>query len=865
MVFGRKKSRITDIDFRNTVIITAIFSAVIIITAITATDGIWGSETDWISQHFAIPEYFRTRFYKTGDLFPDFAFQLGAGQNIYNFAYYGLMNPVYLPSYLLPQVRMSDYIQIVSIISVYLSCIACYFLLKCHFSRNMSLFLSVIFMCSAPLIFHSHRHIMFINYLPFQLTAMICTGNKDTFKNRIKIIFCSHCILCTSFYFSIGAFASILIYAVFIQLKKFRYPDFRNLKITVLCIFSGIVTAGILWLPTFFTLIRGRESSSASSHITEIFFPEVNLQYLLYVPYSMGLTFISVISVIVMLKNGDRAMKFLSVFFALFVCCPLIVYVFNGTMYLDSKVLIPFLPLMMIVTGGFLEKLFSMKVNFTGTAVISLIVVSADILINYRSVSKNMILLADALITITVIIIFIRTHKKQVVLISLTALSLINCFIVNFHDSYVSKSALDTLYSEDIQKLVDKTNASDGDFYRFSDGSGNGKAVNRIYGDNYYTTNIYSSVSNSDYRRFRFENSENSHRNNALQTQPENIVFDTLMGCRYRIGRNPQAMAGETIEDKEGEWILFKNRNVLPVGYACSDIMNESDWKKLNPAQQSEAMLKNIIVPSDTEVSALRPSESCELDTDFTLYGDTDRIKKVNGVYEVKSDTPFSITAKPEKSIKDKIIFIEFHADNRIGNKSERSDISVSINNVKNTLSDPEWKYNNKNYDFNYVISSDKPVDELKFSFSAGNYILSDFRIYTLDTEVLENDGNDKDVFVIDKETAGGDVIKGSIDVKENGWFNLSVPYDKGFEILVDGVSTEYFKTNTAFIGFPIEKGSHFITINYHTPYRTTGIFMTITGIGMSLYMILCVHTSRRKKFYTVTERKLFHRKGKLI
>ena len=61
-----------------------------------------GSETDWLSQHIVFPEYFRQRFYETGNLFPDFAMEIGGGQNIYNFGYYGLYNPLYLLSYLLP-------------------------------------------------------------------------------------------------------------------------------------------------------------------------------------------------------------------------------------------------------------------------------------------------------------------------------------------------------------------------------------------------------------------------------------------------------------------------------------------------------------------------------------------------------------------------------------------------------------------------------------------------------------------------------------------------------------------------------------------------------------------------------------------
>ena len=71
--------------------------------------GVFGSKVDWISQHSVLPDYFRQQFYNTGQLFPEFAANIGGGQNIYNFAYYGLYSPVVLISYFLPFVKMSDY------------------------------------------------------------------------------------------------------------------------------------------------------------------------------------------------------------------------------------------------------------------------------------------------------------------------------------------------------------------------------------------------------------------------------------------------------------------------------------------------------------------------------------------------------------------------------------------------------------------------------------------------------------------------------------------------------------------------------------------------------------------------------------
>ena len=96
-----------------------------------------GSEIDWLGQHIAFPDYFRKLFYNTGTLFPQFAAELGGGQNIYNFAYYGLFNPVYLLSYALPFVKMATYIQVVAFLEHIADGILCYYWLgRGHFRRQ---------------------------------------------------------------------------------------------------------------------------------------------------------------------------------------------------------------------------------------------------------------------------------------------------------------------------------------------------------------------------------------------------------------------------------------------------------------------------------------------------------------------------------------------------------------------------------------------------------------------------------------------------------------------------------------------------------------------------------------------------------
>lgn len=114
---------------------------------------VYGAQTDWSNQHFAIPEYFRTRFYATGNLFPNFAMQLGSGQNIFNFAYYGLYSPVILLSFAFPWMTMATYLQISNILLTLIGTLLCYFWLRKWFVPNLAFFLALLYLTAAPVIF----------------------------------------------------------------------------------------------------------------------------------------------------------------------------------------------------------------------------------------------------------------------------------------------------------------------------------------------------------------------------------------------------------------------------------------------------------------------------------------------------------------------------------------------------------------------------------------------------------------------------------------------------------------------------------------------------------------------------------------
>ena len=382
-------------------ILTGILGAVVLLIFLVHPGCVYGAQTDWSNQHFAIPEYFRTRFYATGNLFPNFAMQLGSGQNIFNFAYYGLYSPVILLSFAFPWLSMATYLQISNILLTLLSAFLCYFWLRKWFVPNLSLFMAVLYLLAAPVIFHSHHHIMFVNYFPFLFWALFAVHHALEKRCSLSLIAASACILLTSFFFSVGAFFAILIYAIFLTLHQHHVHLFRQLMrtigITCLHLLLGAILAAFLLLPVAWTLLHGRDVSGSSQSLWSLLMPGMHLNYLTYSPFSIGMTSFSILAICAMLCFPQRAYRFLAGIFGVILACPLLLYLMNGTMYLDPKAYIPLLPLLLLLCGFFWKTLQSHQIALRSTLLLFSAVLGMGILSQTGTDAEQIAVILDGL------------------------------------------------------------------------------------------------------------------------------------------------------------------------------------------------------------------------------------------------------------------------------------------------------------------------------------------------------------------------------------------------------------------------------------------------------------------------------------
>lgn len=817
-------------DYLNILIIICSFFVVFFLV-LNGNNLIYASSLDYANQHYLIPEAFRELFYETKDLFPSFLFNLGMGQNIYYFSYYGLFSPIILFSYLFPFINMGTYLMITSVIIVILSIFLFYKWIANHFENKCIRFIATfIFAMATPLIFHSHRHIMFMNYMPFLIMGLFGIDRYILKNKKFLLMISIFLIILTSYFFSVPSLVVLLAYGIFRYLNKEKEFNFKKfgkfiLKFSLLFIIP-ILMAGFLLLPTFYGILNSRFATSSSVNILEALLPNLSFENILYTSYSLGLTAIFIFSISYLLFVKEKGYRFLSVAFLIIIFLPLSNYLLNGFMYLNGKVLIPFLTLGVFVIAKFLEDFWKKKIPFK-KVLVTFFVISVLGCLNYEYFYLYVL---DAFLIL--IILFVSFKKNNhYYLLFLLVISFMASLVVNLNDDLETKKVFSSQYNDTTSDIVEKLYDEEHNLYRIADNSNSFHNVNNVRNIKEYKSTMYSSLANKYYKNFYLNEIRNEivYRNDAIFSDVNNLFFNIYTGNKYYLSTLEEDIIGYKKIKEENDINIYQNNEVFSLGYSSFKLMSLEEYKSLKYPYNVEALLNYVIVDDSSVISNYKT-----------------KIRKVhvkNDKFSFKLDKDKNIV-KPIFNLKEgDILLIRFKMN--YSESCKIGDTSISINGIANKLTCRGWKYHNKNYSFEYVISSNEVIKNLDVKLTKGKYDISDLEVYVINYEDIKDIKNSHDEFIISKQDTKGDVIKGSIIAREKGYFTLSIPYDKGFKAYVDGKLQEVELVNTSFIGFPLDKGKHDIEIIYEAPYLKEGKCLAL--LGTILFIGVLAFDWRRK------------------
>lgn len=822
---------------------------VLALSLIVYTKGkVYGSDGDWLSQHYTFANYIRENFYETKSLFPDFTMNLGAGQSFTQLIYYGLLRPEIILSFLFPFINMKTYLMISSISLMLLSVELFYYWMRKEGISSTSAFIaSILFACSGPLLFHTHRHIMFMNYMPWVILSFIGI-RRYILKNKSDVMLIGIVLMIfASYFFSVSGIVMCGVYAIYsivrytesITLKSF------SMKLLKCCLHIGLGVgiAAVLLVPTILSMLGDHRSALEKPTLQQLFNPEFNFNALFIYregAYSVGLTAIVLVGILYSLYVKKLENRLLSCMIIILSIIPFFCYILNGMQYIRAKSLIPMLPLAAFLIAFMIDNIPKKK-DPRFLAVLPLLFIPYFFM---QTTKLKHLYFIDLCIIAVLMSLFIVKRWKALMLMYLVVPAYM-LMTLNKDENYVKMKDWKKYNDSEKYKMISSTLDKDAGFYRFDDQDYAWRTVNQVPDLRMNKTSSYSSNYNVLYNTFFYNlmrmPSLNPTNTNMLTSQ--NPFFQGIMGVKYMY-TNASVPYGYHAIENIGKKKIIENENVFPIAYATSNLMSEKDFSKVQYPYNLDTIYNRAIISGSTTKTYKSQIYEANLNYSIEHKDKFLQIEKVKDGYRIKTNKKAKINLKLDTPLKDEVVIIRFPI--RDVKNGKNKDTRITINGVTNMLSKTGYLYKNDRFDFDYFLSSNKSLDKLTLEFSKGEYTIKNPKLYLMSGSVLN-----QQVSTIDKmnyENKKGSVIAGTINVKEKGYFITSLPYQKGFIVKVDGKAQSYEKVNTAFVGFPIEAGKHTVEITYKTPGKRIGIILSI--VSLLIAAILFIKGLRKGKIY---------------
>lgn len=870
--------------------------AVLACLLFTWRGGVFGATMDWLSQHSVIPDYFRQQFYETGELFPEFAASLGGGQNIYYFSYYGLYSPVILFSYLLPFVKMSDYLMAASIAGIAASvCLMYRWLGKRGFSFGVRLSVSVIFLLAGPMIYQSCHQVMFVNYMPFLCMAFLGVDRYFD-EGRSGLYTCGvFLMIMTSFYFSVCGMLVLVIYGLsrwagekerignprsaegkpgtgsglrrgIGQIGGFLRDGLRFL----MPMLTAVLTAGVLLVPTALVIFSGsRGTRGKGMGLSELLTPDIPVFRLLYSSYGIGLSALALMALVVGFSYRKWRERILIYGCTLVLIVPFFSWLLNGGLYVRNKAVIPFLPLLCYVIALYLEKNRKRELTFF-TSCVSGAAVLALLFCGRYSGSRvtdaaawRYLVLMDGLILMLSVLAYQKFRRLAILVAPAVVCLFLYGLVMNgayggLTDRETYAQTTDAAVGDEVKNVL----KGDAGLYRIEQsGSEEEKSanLNRIWDTGQWVTSLYSSSYNKSYDSFRRKTFqvEQPFRNSLMQSASDNPLYQRLMGVKYQIGRTEEGLR------------VSENAYTAPVIYATDRVISETAYRKLEFPYNQTALMNYAVVKEEgqgeTGETALSSALSSTASQFFCALPEISRKRltvKQTGeqtwLVNAKKSATIRLTIPGGASNRERLLYLQV----RVRNCKPSKDVAVWLNGTRNKLSSSRHIYYNGNRTFTWVTTVKAGQSEATLTLGEGRYELSELRCYIGDvsaqvqesgvTEGTETGAAEsgsslyQSAFQKDEKNTKGNRICGTVDVKRDGYLITSIPYDTGFTIRIDGKRADVKKVNTAFLGCSIDAGKHTVELIYHAPGLKAG--KALSALGLLLWIGFGVGEARRRR-----------------
>ena len=287
--------------------------------------------------------------------------------------------------------------------------------------------------------------------------------------------------------------------------------------------------------------------------------------------------------------------------------------------------------------------------------------------------------------------------------------------------------------------------------------------------------------------------------------------------------------------------LLKKNTYVLPFGFTYKNSIDKENFDSLNEFEKMDTLLEKVVISENSQYDeTIDLGKSYDNKINYNI--DYINIKQKNDKMYVTEKSIIKINypkIEGEGEVYLKINGLELCSgltgDIYIGNKSIQ---------VRNKMD----AYYIGTDDF-FVNLNNPENQEILIKFKKNMEITIDnIELFWYSIEQLQSKVDDLKKECLEDVYFSNNTIEGKINVTDNKFLFLSIPYSEGWEAKVDGKDTEILKANIGFMAIPLIKGEHKVELRYRVPGGSIGTLLTI--IGWIIFITLIVIKKNRWKTY---------------
>ena len=421
------------------------------------------------------------------------------------------------------------------------------------------------------------------------------------------------------------------------------------------------------------------------------------------------------------------------------------------------------------------------------------------------------------LIYLVLFFLYTRLSKKKIINI-LILLAVIIELTFNYADTLVTiksmkvVSSYKTFYNQTCANL----NNIESNFYRIDGNYYFSYLDSHTCSTNGITTAL--STNDGDLYRFFHKNGGSLTYTTIMYDFNKLPVFDSLFGVKYIYSKDK---LDETLYKEKGKFkikkynsfkkiyedkyvYIYENPYVLNLGYIVSDDYKNYNTKGHDSLDNMNNFIKSLSGIKDDVIKPLKKKYLGNNEYSF----------------EVTSSDYLYLTVTYDIAINWTVYDTIYINDNYITSLDSEN---IGIVKIKND-------YKNSTI----TLRMDNAIEKAK----------DKANLYYIDMDNFKAAINKLKQNQLKNINVNGNKVSGDISLKKDGTLFLSIPYDKGFNVFVDGKKVNYKKIAGDFIGIDLKKGNHKITLKYYSYGFSLGVVISSISI---LILILYIY---KKKTY---------------